>query len=335
MRNRLVATLLASVCTAVVLVACAESPSATSSLVSRVAPTGGPSFGYLTPYGCDAVSTADCKGIPGDGLVREEQLEVCKYYPAGTVNPPAVTIQLEVKSDNAPRSQQSGLQFTLQPNSCIQIWQNGEDFGPKVDTVWVTELVPAGYTATSQVTTRKRYGVRGAVGTYFSNTVNAPTTATTVKGYIGGYEVPGMLVDFTNTKIETPPPPPAGCTLTQGYWKNHEDKWPAPYSATAPWMTAGHIVTGTTWDGLLETAPQKGNSYVQLAHQWIAATLNSASGASVPTNVATTLTASEAWLIANTPATGPVPFVKDAQATTWAGVLDSYNNGLSGVEHCN
>jgi hypothetical protein len=330
-RNRFLSLLAASACTVVLVTACAEMPSTSSP--SAVAPTSGPSFGYLKPYQCDAVSATNCTGETGDGLVREEQLEVCKYYPAGTVNPPAVTIQLEVKSDNVPRSQQSGLSFTLQPNSCLVLWQNGEDFGPNVDTVWVTEVVPAGYTATSQVTTRKRFGPRGQVGTYFANNVEAPTTATTVKGYIGGYEVPGLLVDFTNTKIETPPPP-AGCTLTQGYWKTHEDKWPAGYSPTDSWMVAGHVVTGLTWDGLFDVSPKGGNSYVQLAHQWMAATLNKASGASVPGSVQSTIDAAGAWLLANTPVAGALPTIKDGTANGYASVLDGYNNGLTGPGHC-
>jgi len=150
-----------------------------------------------------------------------EQLQVCKQYPAGTVNPPAVKIVMDVENQQSARTPQSNVEFTIQPNSCIQIWQNGELFGPEADTVYVTEQVPAGYTASSQITTIKRDGPRGP-GETFTTTVLPSTTATTVKGYIGGYEIPGMLIVFTNTF--TPPPPPApSCTFTQGYWKNHED----------------------------------------------------------------------------------------------------------------
>jgi hypothetical protein len=331
MRNRLVATLVASVCTAVLLVACAESPTSTSA-VTGLAPASGPQFGYVTPFGCAVGTDITACGTPTTAFAFQEQLKVCKQYPAGTVNPPAVQVQLDVTTNNPPRGPQTGLIFTIQPNSCLIIWQNGELFGPETDHVSVKELVPAGYTATSQVTTIVRDGPRNPGNNVYITTVNPATSATTVTGDIGGPQIPGMLVVFTNTAIPDEHGP--GCTLTQGYWKNHEDKWPAPYSATAQWMTAGHLVNATTWDGLMETPPVKGNSYLQLAHQWIAATLNSAGGASVPTNVATTLAASEAWLIANTPATGPVPYVKNAQATAWAGVLDDYNNGLTGPGHC-
>ena len=331
MRNRLVATLVASICTAVLLVACAETPSSTSP-VSGLAPKNGPQFGYITPIGCEVGTDLSACGIPTTAFAFQEQLKVCKQYPAGTVNPPAVQVQLDVVTNNPPRGPQTGLIFTIQPNSCMVIWQNGEQFGPEADNVTVTEMVPAGYTATSQVTTIVRDGPRNPGNNVYITTVNPSTSATTVTGIVGGPQIPGMLVVFTNTL--TPVEHGPGCTLTQGYWKNHEDKWPAPYSATAQWMKAGHLVTNTTWDGLMGIAPQGGNSYLQLAHQWIAATLNSANGATLPANVQTTLANSEAWLVANTPATGGVPFVKNAQATAWAGVLDSFNNGLSGTPHC-
>jgi len=329
MRNRLVATLVASVCTVMLIVACAETPTS-SSPVASLSPIGGPAFGRV-PGGCATLDVTAC-ALPGDGLPNREQLQVCKLYPAGTVNPPDAHFELEVLTENAPRGAQTGLTFTLHPGQCLIVWANGEQIGPNADTVFVKEIVPAGYTTTSQITTIKREGPPGSG--VFTTTVNPATSASAVKGLVGGYEVPGLTVTFTNTAIPTPPPPGPGCTLTQGYWKNHEEKWPAPYSATAPWMKAGHLVNNTTWDGLMETAPKGGNSYLQLAHQWIAATLNAASGASLPANVQSTLAASEAWLVANTPATGPVPFVKNDQATAWASVLDDFNNGLSGTPHC-
>jgi hypothetical protein len=330
LRNRFFTIVAASACSMLVVTACSEVPTSAAPS-STLAPSAGPSYGYLTPYGCDSASPANCPGVPTTAITTKEQLRVCKWYPAGTVNPPAVQIQLVVQTENPPRfaTSQNSANFTLPANSCILIWQNGEDFGPSVDTVWVTEIVPTGYTATSQVSTTVRNGPRESND--FPVTVNAPTTETTVKGYIGGFGKPGMLVEFTNTAIPTTGP---GCTLTQGYWKNHEENWPAPYSATAPWMQAGNLVTNTTWDGLMETSSKGGNSYIQLAHQWIAASLNKASGASVPAGVQTTLNLSGAWLLANTPVAGALPVIKDAQATAWAGTLDDYNNGLTGPGHC-
>ena len=126
----------------------------------------------------------------------------------------------------------------------------------------------------------------------------------------------------------------SSCGYTQGYWKNHEEKWPAPYSPTARWMQPSNL-TPVTWDGLMGMAVKGGNSYMQLAHQWIAATLNRTSGAPMRSDVVTVLDAAKAWLIANTPVNGAVPTIKDAQATAWASVLDDYNNGKLGTLHCN
>lgn len=126
----------------------------------------------------------------------------------------------------------------------------------------------------------------------------------------------------------------ASCGYTQGYWKNHEERWPAPYSPTATWLNGTHV-TPTTWDGLMGMNVSGGNSYMQLAHQWIAATLNRGTGAPMSPSVLTVLNQAEAWLLLKTPANGPVPNIKDAQATAWASVLDDYNNGRLGTPHCN
>jgi hypothetical protein len=125
------------------------------------------------------------------------------------------------------------------------------------------------------------------------------------------------------------------CTYTQGYWKNHEDVWPAPYSPTAQWLTPQKKVAGMTWDDLFGTAPKGGNSYVQLAHQWMAATLNRTQGAPASANVQSVLNAAGAWLLANTPTSGTLPSIKNAQADSWMSTLDDYNNGNLGTPHCN
>ena len=515
--------LLGSVVVAIILAACSESPSAISG-TKQLTPAA-PSFGNAQPLICDAngrncvpCQLSQCVGLPGDGVVTREDLEVCKMYPAGTVNPPAVNVQLDVTTTNITLSPKN-IVFTIQPNTCLILWRNGEHIGPAPDYVKVTELVPAGYTATSQVTTAVRIGPAIPPEVY-DTTRYASTNATVVTGIIGGPQKPGMLVVFTNTKINEPPtpihngpytqvegsvvtfnttgtsdpdgdvltyswtfgdggtgtgsnpthvyadngvypvtltvddghnppvtvnttstitnlppvptlttstpnvscgqnglvtstftdpgiidmlwsydidwgdgsahstgttstqagtipgshlyaangtytvtikvtdkdggmgsattqitmncappppppPPGASCGYTQGYWKNHESAWPAPYSPNAQWLSATHKVTGVTWDGLMGMSVKGGNSYMQLAHQWIAATLNRGTGAPMSASVVTVLNQGEAWLIANTPAlTSSVPNLKNAQATAWASVLDDYNNGRLGTPHC-
>jgi hypothetical protein len=123
-----------------------------------------------------------------------------------------------------------------------------------------------------------------------------------------------------------------GCTLTQGYWKNHEEAWPVSS------LTLG----ATTYSKadllkILRTSP-RGDASLILAHQLIAALLNGASGAG-QTSIAASINAAQAWLTANSGGkTLPYGIKTDsaagAQAVSIAAQLDAYNNGKSGVPHC-
>lgn len=135
------------------------------------------------------------------------------------------------------------------------------------------------------------------------------------------------------TYMGSMPPPPCqvgpGCTYTQGYWKNHPEAWPEGYSPDAYFF-----LSGQTWMQVLGTKPE-GNGYYILAHQYIAAVLNIANGASVPHGVQETINSASEWLNTNTPSDCTGPGSCGLQKT-WAGVLDSYNNGKypGGPPHC-
>lgn len=122
-----------------------------------------------------------------------------------------------------------------------------------------------------------------------------------------------------------------GCVLTQGYWSNKPGVvWPAPFSRTAPFFSGG-----LTWQQILDTPPKGGNAYIILAHQYIAARLNIAAGASAPSSIqaiisqATTFFASGANL-------DTCSAEECETQKTWAGILDTYNNGLypGAPKHC-
>lgn len=81
-----------------------------------------------------------------------------------------------------------------------------------------------------------------------------------------------------------------GCTRTQGYWKTHSKYGPAasvdetwdklePDGEDSPFFNSGY-----TWYEILTMEP-KGNAYLILAHQYIAAYLNLLSGTSAWKNV--------------------------------------------------
>ena len=66
----------------------------------------------------------------------------------------------------------------------------------------------------------------------------------------------------------------AGCTLGQGFWKNHPEAWPVGQ------VTLGTVSYSASQLLAIFTQPVAGNGLIQLAHQLIAAKLNIANGAS-------------------------------------------------------
>jgi len=132
-----------------------------------------------------------------------------------------------------------------------------------------------------------------------------------------------------------------GCTLTQGYWKTHSRKGPAPYDDT--WAQLGpqqedkpFFLSGKSYYQVLWTPPA-GNAYYILAVQYIATSLNVLNGATMPAEV------QSAWNEATTLFAAWTPAQVGAQKGTQqprkrmlelAGLLDMYNNGLIGPGHC-
>lgn len=126
-------------------------------------------------------------------------------------------------------------------------------------------------------------------------------------------------------------PKPTGCVRTQGYWRSKPGvAWPAPYTRDAMFFSSG-----LTWQQILETAPRGGNAYVILAHQYIASVLNRASGASAPSGVQTVINNASAFFSGGTNLDSCGGSACDTQKT-WAGVLDTYNNGQypGAPQHC-
>lgn len=131
--------------------------------------------------------------------------------------------------------------------------------------------------------------------------------------------------------------PVAGCTLSQGYWKTHSSHGPAPSDPT--WNDnppggpdAAFFLSGTSWLGALQTNPSGGNAYWTLAHQYIAAVLNTDMGASAPSAVASAVADAQTLFSTYTPAAIGALSSSDPlrlQFLNDATVLDAYNNGLS------
>ncbi|MGD2080332.1 MAG: hypothetical protein PVJ36_04275 [Nitrospirota bacterium] len=122
------------------------------------------------------------------------------------------------------------------------------------------------------------------------------------------------------------------CTLTPGYWKNHEDTWIGIDTST-PFFLSGQSYYEVLW-----TAP-RGNVYYILAHQYIAAELNFLNGAD-PSSIQTAFDEATQLFNTYTPeviaaAKGKVGQALRDDFTTLASILDNYNSGLAGPGSCN
>ncbi|MEO7496562.1 MAG: hypothetical protein ABIT83_26230 [Massilia sp.] len=121
-----------------------------------------------------------------------------------------------------------------------------------------------------------------------------------------------------------------GCVRTQGYWGNKPGVvWPAAYSRTAMFFSSG-----LTWQQVLDTPP-RGSAYLILAHQYIAAVLNMAAGASAPSSVQTVIDNAKVFFLGGTTPASCTPGACAPQIS-WAGMLDTYNNGQypGAPKHC-
>jgi len=123
------------------------------------------------------------------------------------------------------------------------------------------------------------------------------------------------------------PPPSVGCVLTQGFWKTHPNAWPAGYSPSSTFF-----LSEKTWLEVLWTAP-RGDAYYILAHQYIAAVLNVANGATPPAEVSDVIDAATAWFGSHSPGV-PASSPEGQTLIQWAEVLEAFNEGMMGVPHC-
>jgi len=155
-------------------------------------------------------------------------------------------------------------------------------------------------------------------------------------------------------------PCPTGCTLTQGYWKTHSIRGPAPFDPTwnqlpvLPYAPADSYVplggtaenlaffySGQTWYQVFWTSPKGGNAYYILAHQYMAAVLNllKPNPATPPAAVTAALNSALALFqnALNTPLTIGSLSGGSATRAVWislASTLEAFNTGAIGPGHC-
>jgi hypothetical protein len=167
---------------------------------------------------------------------------------------------------------------------------------------------------------------------------------------IGPYEVCGEytvenVATFENERtdgeaswsIAVDVPCTGGCSLTQGYWKTHSEEGPAPYDVTWDAYEGGAATfdkSGLSWYGLFWTAPQKGNAYVILAHQYMAAVLNGLNGADTTVIEAALEEAEELLYNSKYNISKPPTGKAREKWLELASILAAYNEGYIGPGHC-
>lgn len=106
--------------------------------------------------------------------------------------------------------------------------------------------------------------------------------------------------------------------------------WPAPYR-----RDYFFFASGLRWQQVLDTPPRGGNGYLILAHQYIAARLNLGAGATAPASISAILNQATAFFNSGANLDTCANADCDLQKT-WAGILDTYNNGLypGAPKHC-
>jgi hypothetical protein len=280
--------------------------------------------------------------LPPGGTVntaQPERLEVCKVYVMTSGATPPASTTFSFSSVAHPEANQN---FTITSAAagslaCREIWLDGGPGG----NVTVTEPAIAGFT--TKVSRTENIG--GTIsGPFVTDPGNSATGLVSGSGGANGQST-GQLIVFTNTEQVTPPPPPppppSGCTLTQGYWKTHSIHGPAS-KPDATWddpaiggPDADFYHSGLSWYELFWTEPKGGNAYIQLAHQYMAAKLNIAAGATPTAEVTAAITAAEAFFndAANTPSTDLTKAEQDA-LRDYASTLGQFNEGTIGPGHC-
>jgi hypothetical protein len=117
--------------------------------------------------------------------------------------------------------------------------------------------------------------------------------------------------------------------LTQGFWKTHPSAWPVKS------LTIGGVSYSEQQLLDIFNTPPKGDASIILAHQLIAALLNTANGAVPSAAVTQSINDAQAWMAANRGDAGGLPFGVSAgsaagqQATALTNTLDNFNS-----DHC-
>jgi hypothetical protein len=132
---------------------------------------------------------------------------------------------------------------------------------------------------------------------------------------------------FCNNPGPSPETGDEGCTLTQGYWKNHPNAWPVSS------VTLGSRSYTQAEALQILNQPVRGNGLVSLAKQLIAAKLNIANGAS-GASIAQTIMDADALIGGLVVPPIGNGHLSTSSTSSLTDALTSYNEGTTGPGHC-
>ncbi len=170
-------------------------------------------------------------------------------------------------------------------------------------------------------------------GETLSFTNNASLTESGVGGVPGERHTASATIVVTTGNCASEKP--KGCTVTADYWRTHA--WPAhplwPTTTLENWPENEWFYffdSGKHWSEMLRAAAN-GSSYIALAHEYIAASLNQQNGAYVPPQVRDALVAAYNYFLASPQERANVSGSTLASLTS---LLRSYNAGALETRSC-
>ena len=293
---------------------------------------------------CDDATVAEeaTVDVPANDGVNDGQA-TCAYWADlpnadGRTNTATATLFGEAYSGTAPVSFASA--DVTEIDECVNVT---DDNGTPGDTGDDTALGTVCATATAGAFTAPKtfaysIGIPGFA-------VCGPYTFTNVATYLAVDDQNDTgETDFATYTVNIEVPCPQGCTLTQGYWKTHNDSFWGGAPTDETWNLIGSLaeeetffLSQMTYFDVMWTSSQ-GNVYFNLAHQYIAAQLNildGADGSAIATAFADATELFEQYTdeqIATLK--GKVGKVLRAEFVRLAGILASYNEGDIGPGHC-
>jgi len=122
----------------------------------------------------------------------------------------------------------------------------------------------------------------------------------------------------------------AGCTYTQGFWKNHEESWPVTS------LMLGTVTYTKVQLLAIFNTPISTNGLISLSHQLIAAKLNMLNGAALTAEIQNAITSADKLIGKLVVPPVGCGFLETAVTSNLEELLDTYNSGLAegAPTHC-